>query len=38
MLGRDFLNAFCRRFVLADRLNSAFSCVYTSGRIEAETR
>ena len=29
-LGRDVLNAFCRCFVHADRLNSAISCMYTS--------
>ena len=30
VLGRDVLNAFCRCFVHADRLNSAISCRYTS--------
>lgn len=29
-LGRDVLNAFCRCFVHADRLDSAISCMYTS--------
>ena len=31
-LGRDVLNAFCRCFVHADRLDSAVSCMYASGR------
>ncbi len=30
VLGRDVLNAFCRCFVHADRLNSITSCMYAS--------